>query len=657
MAVSSAGRLARLNLWLGLLLMAGVAGAQTGRIGLYRVQVTPTPQQLPADGQSQSRLRIVVRDQYGRPAPDGLQVVVSTDLGFLTVGPADRVGTLTLRTAGGAAFAALVSNTPGTATVTAQVADSRMTATVDFLPEGETIQPEQRVVDIKGKWVGYSSELSLIEARDQATARFGRLLFEVGGVLQVNVEDQTLKAQRVVIRRGDVELSGEDLYFDLGAKRGVLRRFGPEGVERVFFDAIGLHPLETQWELPLDAFRADRRESDAWFIASSISYFLREKIVLRHGSVWTGEQRVLKLPPYWIIGLPGYSGSTNAQALGVSSGGGVALDFPFFYRVTDSRTGALKIQHGAQAGAVTTRDGWSLALAEEYRSSMGAQGALELGGLPRSDWGLTWRDSRPWTKDGFASTNISTPDHKSFYADTNAYTYHGGARWGLRAYYDAPDDYEDSYGLVGDWLGDPRPIGRHRPTYRFGLTLGGKQYPDDPSPVAIAESYAELDLGQRTLGRKTRVSPSITNIYSCDTSGYGLNSLRSDWRLDHDVNSSLSLGLDYGVEWRTGDYSDASTLQTLDFDARAHHRTKWTSTVNATFDLTREYTYAYWTFSYSINPKWRWGLQGTYYDLDTSVYRDLELSLGRVVGDREIGLAYSTDTGRVWINLAGFSTQ
>jgi len=341
----------------------------------------------------------------------------------------------------------------------------------------------------------------------------------------------------------------------------------------------------------------------------------------------------------------------------VSSSGGLALDFPFFYRVTQRATGAVKVQHGARAGTVTTRDGWSLALEVEYRLAGGGEGTLEIGGLPRSDWGITWSDGRPFAGTGYASTNISSPDHRSLYADSNLYAYRDGGRWGLRGYFDGPDGYSHSYGLVGDWLSDSRPIGNHHPSYRYGLSLGGKQYANETSPVAVAEGYLELDLGTRTLGRRSRLSPSFTNLYSCDTSGYALNSLRSDWRLDHDVNPSLQLGLDYGIEWRSGDYAEDSLVQTVDFDARAHHGAKWTSSLYATFDLTRDHTYAYATINYNLNAKWRCGLQGTYYDLDTSQYRDLELSLGRVIGDREIALAYSTDTGRVWVSLAGFTPR
>ena len=59
-------------------------------------------------------------------------------------------------------------------------------------------------------------------------------------------------------------------------------------------------------------------------------------------------------------------------------------------------------------------------------------------------------------------------------------------------------------------------------------------------------------------------------------------------------------------------------------------------------------------FDYFLDQNWRWGLMGTYYNFDGSVYEDLEFSVGRMFGDREISLAYSTDTRRVFISLGGF---
>lgn len=643
-----------------LVALVGPAGAQISRGGLYRIEMAVTPAQVPADGESQARLRLDVRDQRGRPAPDGTLVVVRTDVGLVALGSTGRQNSLSAPLTGGYAIVYITSNTAGTATVTAQVLDSRNVAYVDFVPEGEPLRAPDRVVDVSGAWVGYAVELNLIEARDRARVRIGPLEFQVAGVVQVNTEQQVLKAQRVTIRRGEQVLEGEDLYYDLAAKKGVLRRFGEEKVERVFFDGLGLRPLTETWEVPNDAFRVDRRETAAWILAKSISYFLREKVVLRRGSLWTGQEKILGLPPYWIIGLPGYTGAANSQALGIGSGDGIAVDFPVFYRVTEGATGALKIQKGARSSQVVSRDGWSVALAEEYRNGQGTEGLFEVAGLPQTDWGFAWQDSRPALSQGFLSTNVSMPEHKSLYMTSSLFDFRGGGRLSVQGFYDAPVDYDRSYGLIADWLSDPRKFSGDNLTYRVGLTLGGRRRADDDNVVALSEMYTELSWGTRKLGHNTRLSPMLSNITSWDSTGYLGNNSRADLRLSQDLGSLANLGLSYGLDWRQADLrseTEERLLQTVGLDLRANSGSRWSSFLNTSYDITQGDVYGYASFDYYLGPNWRWGLRGTYYDYDASLYRDLEVSLGRTFGQRELSLIYSTDTGHVWLGLGGFGLR
>lgn len=643
-----------------LLLLAcccGLAWCQSSRSGIYQLQLSATPTQVPADGQSQSRLRVDMRDQSGRSVPDGTPFVAHTDLGLLGLSSVGRQASINGRTSGGFAILYVTSSEPGTATVTVQAADSRNKTYIDFLPEGEVASGQARVIDVTGGWVGYSMELGMVEARDHAKVRFGRLIIECAGVLQIDIEGLTLKAQDVVVRRGDAKLEGEDLYFDFATKRGVIRRFGEEKLERVFFDAIALRPTEAEWELPLEAFKLNKRETDTWLIARSVNFFVREKVVLRNAALWVQEQKVFTFPPYWIIGLPGYTGATNSQALGVTSSGGLAVDFPFFYRVTDKATGAIKIQRGARSSSVTSRDGWSIAIAEEYRNGNGTEGTLEVGGLPRSDWGFNWTDSRPLLGTGSSYLNFGMPDHKSIFGDATAYNYLANGRVSLRTYYDKPVDYDTSYGVVGDWLLDPRPIGDHNLSYRFGTALGWRRYSGEDSPVYTTELYSELNLGSRGLGRKTTLEPTFTNTYSWDSGGYHENAARGELRLEHRFSRNFNASLDYSAEYRSGSTEDDGLDQILGLNVRANHGAKWLSYLTSSYGLDDGDLYSFANFDYYLNRKWRWGLTGTYYDYESTDYKDLEISLGRVFGDREVSLSYSTDSGRVSVSLGGFSLK
>ncbi|MEI6500038.1 MAG: Ig-like domain-containing protein [Armatimonadota bacterium] len=635
-------------------LTCGTTLGQTSRAGIYQIQIAATPTQVPADGQTQARIRIDLRDQNGRSVRDGTSCVVHTDVGFLSLSSVGKQASLDARTVGGYAIVFLTSPTPGTATITVQAADSRSLTYVDFLPQGEVSSGEARVLDVKGGWVGYSLELSMIEARDRATVTFGKLTFECGGVMQISIDGMTLKAQDVVVRRGDQKLAGEDVYFDLATKRGVLRRFGDEKLERVSFDAISLKPSATEFEVPDDAFKVNKQEADTWLIARSISFFLREKVVLRGSALWIQQQKVFTFPPYWIIGLPGYTGATNTQALGMTSSGGLALDFPFFYRVTDQATGAIRIQRGARASSVTSRDGWSVAVSEEYRNGSGTEGSLELGGLPRSDWGFEWSDSRPMFGNGFSYANFALPDHRSVFADSNLSAYRANGRLSLRTFYDDPKDYAASYGAVGDWLGDPRPIGDHNLSYRFGTSLAWRRQATEAGTPWYHEMYSELSFNERSWGKKTTLQPSVSNVFDWDPDGNRENNLRAELRLDHKLRPSCSLGLDYSAEFTSGNTSTNGLSQVLALDLRANHGSKWQSYLNGNYGLENGDLYGYMNFDYYMNRQWRWGVAGTYYSFEASQYQDLELSLGRLFGDREVSVNYSADTGHFSLAVGGF---
>ena len=120
---------------------------------------------------------------------------IHTDLGSLTTTGSDRSTTLSLSTQGGYVAAWLVSDTPGTALVTINVADSRTQAYVDFLPRGQSGMVETHIVRLSGGWTGYATQLNEVEARDKAWAQFGKLRLEGADCLQLDVDRMILRGR------------------------------------------------------------------------------------------------------------------------------------------------------------------------------------------------------------------------------------------------------------------------------------------------------------------------------------------------------------------------------------------------------------------------------------------------------------------------------
>jgi hypothetical protein len=631
--------------------------AQIARSGDYRLRVTAVPPQVPADGKSEVRLRVEVRAQSGELAAEQVQVIVTTSLGLLSGDQASRQQTVYATAIGGVASVVATSDTPGLCTVTARVREARNSINIRFLAEGEASRPVSNVLHMGGEWVGYSVDQRVIQARDEASVQLGHLNIRASDTIDVDLNSLTLRAfaleeDGVVVADGESELSGQQLYFDISERRGVICGMYDGEYRRLFFDGYDLQLLTDEWEIPADAFAQDMRETYTWMIADSISFFIGEKLVLRHGSAWAGEQRVLRFPSYWIIGLPGYAGSSNTDMLSVDSGGGVALDVPFFYSVTSTSTAAVKVQHGTHLGSAATRRGWALGWQSEYRALDDSyQGSVELGGLPRSNWGLQWQDQRSLGHDVNAYFNISSPDHRSLFSDANFLRYGDHGRYNLRSYVEAARDYDTNYGVVADWLSNPQRFAS-RNWYRLGITASAQR---DRATGRIEFGnmlLADLDLGSHALGSRTAVRPQLRNQFSWDTSGYRANGLRGGLDLAHRLGQSSSLALGYSAEYFSGDSTVQGLEQILTLDLNAS-RGKFYLFASGNRNLTFDDSFAFLDLSFWPNDQWRWQLSGTFYDFDVSSYSEWEISVARMFGQQEIGLTYSAETNRLSLLLGG----
>jgi len=641
-----------------LALGCGIAVAQAPRLDGVRIELRPNPRVVPADGQTAAIVRAELRDNRNLPVADGTNVVFRIEGGSLDAGGGERRPAITVQTSGGAATVWATSTTVGTATVVAEVlsGQGRNQVQIYFTEEGAAELAEARVVQVRGGWVGYGYELNMVEARTgqrgPAEVTFGALAV-TAEVIQVDVGSLILKASEAIVSSGEHAISGSDLYYDLMSGRGAVRRLSEAGVERLCFDCYTMQAGPLTDELPEDAFQLSREEAPTWAIARSMSIFPYEKVVLRNASLYVESRRILRLPKYWLIGMPGYMGTTHSQVLSVNSDGGIGFDFPYVYDVTDTTTGSVKVQRGAANGTVIARDYWSLALEEAYETGS-ADGALTVAGLPRDDWGVEWRDSRDLGPRTESHVTAYSPDHRSAYMDASVYEWAQDHRLNLRGYYDRPQGLGDSYGASADWLTYNRPLGKWAASYRVGTGIGmGHVDGIDEGVVGEHQVYAALDLPRARVGERTTLRPSVSNLFVWDTSGYRYESVRGELAMRSVVSSNASVGLAYQAQYTSGD-DGRGYEHLLNLDASAYRGALWQSYLTATYELDDSNTYAYWLLDYFPDERWRIGLGATYYDYQGDAYDDLEVTVARRLGGREIGLRWSADSDAISLELGGF---
>ena len=643
-------------------IVAGKARGQGVRFGQNRIVVTANPARLPADGQTPTRIRIEVRDQSNNPVPDGTEVIVSTDTGDLISDTGAKQTTMTVRTDGGYALVSLTSQEPGTATVRVQYRDSRNQVLVEFVPLGEKGRPQSMVVHFEGGWVGYSSDLVLMEARGPAELRYRGLQIRAD-LLQVEPQALRVRAYGVKLKRGTAELEGEEVYLSLTSMKGVLRRFGPEGVEEVHFNAFTLKPSQVEEPLPENAFRQDTREGRVWLVAKAIALFPGEKIVLRGASLHVDGHKILRYPPFWVIAFEGFQGSSNSNFVSFDSSGGLAIDFPFFFSVTDTSTSAVKIQRGATSGSVMARQGWSLALEQTYEQpGQDARGVFTIAGLPRSNWGVLFQDNRKVLGGADSSVSIASPDHKNVFTDLSVFKYGKAGNVGAQAHFDRDNRTGKlSYGLGGDFYSTSSPLGGGV-SYRWGSGFDAARDPTvDRSFVLEHKSAAFLDFKGWRPSPSTSVLPALSDVLTWDTEGHVSNAARAQVTLNQGLGQGLSVNLRYSVQHLAGQ-SRYATLDTqegfshqVSLNVSAFASRHWDAMLNTNWDMTEGTLYAFGSANYRPWRRWRFGLVTSYYRYPGMSFDDFEISANRTIWGREVGVGYSTSDGHFSLQMGGFN--
>lgn len=624
------------------------------RIGRVRITLIPMVDQAVADGRTEVLIRADCRETQGAaPVPDGTRVYFATDLGDLSTDKAGRESTLEVETRGGFAEVFASSDEVGTATITASVADSRTYVVIEFVAEGTPAGGRADVIFVKGSTVNYSVDFGLVDAWEARASHRGLAIQAEHLMIDVNAED--LRGRSVVLSLGDQTLEGEDVYYSFPLRRGVLRRFGPEGaVERMTFSGATLKPVTTEgWEPPGDPFSFEERESSAWMMAKSIQIILRQKLILRNAALWVGDKKVMNLPRYYVVGMEGYSGSSS-RVLSFDSQGGVSVDVPYFLKASSGELRSVRVQKGTQANTLVARKGWSLALRDEYEDT-NSLGEVGVSGLLQSDPDVQWQHFEVFNAESAANFYLGSPGLRGVLADAGYSQFHGGRRFYSRLSATYLPEAGACATAESHLIGAAQPIGRSGLYRRFGtgLTFRTQDY-GARGPVLEHELNAGLSTKRLDLSPKLSLRPSVDGFFTWDTASRVEEYARFGLSTDYAISPSQRLGLRYSLARRWGnERRDDGLRQLLGFDYSLFSGARWQAFINGTYDLTERGLYAMGSVSYRFTPKYRFSAYGNMYDYSSGGFSDLDFIIWRSLGQRELGLQYSTADQRFSLQFAG----
>jgi hypothetical protein len=559
-------------------------------------------------------------------------------------------------------------------------------------------------VVVSGKWVGFCVEANTVEARGRSRVGYGGLVFDVGDVVSLDVNTMTLRAVGAVVRRDKATVEAESLSADLQSGEILVQRLVEGAVVRQRLSADTLTVIDSEQAIPPGTFTMPDIEGQTWFVGSSVRVFPGEKIVLRGATIYAGVEKVLSLPPYWVLALPGFAGASNSSMLNVGQSGNVTFDLPFFLQVTDTWTAAVRLQRGSSISTVSAQQGWSLALHEEYATVSGTRGYMTLSGIPTGEWGLAWHDNRSVLGSSESYTDLSLPDHKSTFFTTSLYTPRSRYMQSLSANFDRPQDYAASYGAAAEWLAYPRRLlgssclnyslgtsvsFRHGPSYSVagdskgstgdtgsagtaspvaglgGVASGTPQTSATTSATATTgettmesvfghEVYGALGFRPYSLGGSWGLEPRLQNVFAWYSNHTQQDSLRAELGLSGRVGRPNYLRLVYSAENSSGDLGEPGWRQEVDLYLSAVSG-RLSTYVSASRAITDNSNLAMVSSSYQVNNAWRLGSLLTYYRFSESSFSDVELTIGRTFFGQEVGLRWSAETGKLTLQAIGLS--
>jgi len=337
------------------------------------------PDRVPADGETPVAISVEVLDGFGRPFPDGTPVYFDTTLGEI-VSPVEVLG-------GIAQTVLKPSNTAGTALVSAMVGGARATTEVEFLATPGSASPGSRLIELTADELSYSADRQVFVATWNAELRYQTIEIWADSI-QYDMSPNVVRAQgNVRLRSGGRVLPADALRYELRSLRGRLLRV-TDGVERLVVegDALETRPDAAEDSCLWEPLRTD--DTRTWVKAQRAIIDPGRKVILDHATFYVDETRVMSLRRHVVD--PKFGQALFGNAFGYSSGSGVDVDFPIYYRASGHRVGSLHITRNRAIGSYHYEPGWSLGLKEEYFRKGHSEGAFTLQDVIHPDRGLKW---------------------------------------------------------------------------------------------------------------------------------------------------------------------------------------------------------------------------------------------------------------------------
>ncbi len=386
----------------------------------FSLWLTAHPQAIVADSHSFTTVSAELRDSSGRALPDGTGVDFTTSLGIIEQRALTIAGVARVQLQSGA--------TVGTAMVSAVCASGNAVAQlkVDFLASGTEMFTESFITVSSKTYLGYDVGGRKVEAAGGVSI-YSRGLTIDADEAEIDVTRNVLRAkcknggENIVIKkRGEKQIEASVLFYDFCSMSGVILTPVDQGAKRRLVRGRDLFTESDAKPDKLATFDFKPATDPAMFIkAKSILIQPGEEVKIKHASFYVQGSKVPSVPLY-VIKLKG-QGAGAGQMLNYGSDG-LQLDMPFYYSLTPTTTGSIRLKHSEPTGWGYTSGptGWEVDLNHEYNTGGASDGVFSVDHVTSAtDWGMSRNQRKELGNQGMLSTYLDFPEHQDLYSTMN----------------------------------------------------------------------------------------------------------------------------------------------------------------------------------------------------------------------------------------------
>lgn len=638
-------------------LLSCLSAMQAGA-ALTTLSLRATRSALLADGKQSTDLIADVRDSSGRAVSNGVMVQFQTTAGTLTEPSA--------QTFGGVARVRLTSAPiAGVAHVTAFAAGASDTLEIVFTDDpAATFEGNNYMLATATGYLAYSATDRVIEAQGKnggARVTF-RNMDLTADSMQIRCDDSIVRAHdNITLKRGGHTIHANRLYYSLQSGQGYALADLNGKLQTVTINGEALHLAPSPTPIPSSYIIFPELQVKLVIVARSITYFPNDRLQFRRPRFFQDQVQIMSLPYYELPLNTDELFSDQFLSVGTN---GFGLELPFYYNLTPRSTGILYLRHQQQLGRgyYATEPGWALDLIQAYSnngSDRRFEGAFGLTGLTRSDWGFRWQHNQEFNASTQGSFYLDFPHHDSLISSGTFSQQFHTFRWGANVAAGQTFTGISDTNYRGDLYAETQPhrLGSLKSLmYTIGTTLSsGSAISGDPKIGSVHETTEGVTMRAFTRPLNLDARTTLTNSFSVghlwSSSGSSGMTALATLALDRTIPHGGALNLTYDYVTQPGDLlvSSGKHRLSLTYNFAANKRFQAAIFGSAFLDARDSNLLA--DMAYRLNSHWRLLLSATLQQFEGLSYNDIEFTLGRRIGARELQLTYSTFRKRLSLDF------